>query len=213
MITCFFVFIGIGISCKKENKQIKVWGYVSDAAGNKISGVKVNLQGTLLQGGSYSSGFSDIVAATTDANGNYELKADWQVVDKYRITLFKQNYFDTYTDYLSNDIPSGSEVNKNLTLNPVAWIKITVNNVSPYDDSDQISYYYDNTQSFSCIDCCNNNPIIGYGMIYSNTLVCRLKGNANAKISWVVKKDDIIQSYNHNVFCTAFDTTEYVINY
>ncbi len=200
-------------SCKKEEKKIKVWGYVADASGNKVSGVKVNLQGTLLEGGSYSSGFSDIASANTNSIGNYEIITDWKVVDKYKIKLFKQNYFDNSFEYLASEIPSGAEVNKNLTMHPVAWIKIVVNNINPYDENDQISYKYDNNETINCFDCCNNSSIVGNGMLYSNILVCKLKGNATAKVSWVVKKDNVIQTYSQNVFCNAFDTTEVSINF
>lgn len=206
-------FVLLETSCKKEEKKIKISGYVADAAGNKVSGVKVNLQGTLLEGGSYSSGFSDIASSNTNSLGNYEILTEWKVVDKYKIKLFKQNYFDNSYEYLADDIPSGAEVSKNLIIHPVAWIKISVNNINPYDDNDQISYKYDNNETFNCFDCCNNSSVIGNGMIYSNVLICKLKGNANAKVSWVVKKDNQIQSYNQNVFCSAFDTTEVSINY
>ncbi len=211
-----FVLISVFVletSCKKEPKTIKIWGSVSDAAGNKVSGVKVGLQGTLLEGGSFSSGFSDMASSNTNSSGSYEISTEWKVVDKYKIKLFKQNYFDNSFNYLANDIPSGADVNKNLVIHPVAWIKISVNNINPYDDNDQISYKYDNNEPFTCFDCCNNSSTIGYGSIYSNVLICKLKGNANAKVTWVVKKDNTIQSYNQNIFCTAFDTTEISINY
>ena len=213
LVLFFISFLLLETSCKKEEKKIKVWGYVADASGNKVSGVRVNLQGTLLEGGSYSSGFSDIASSTSNTSGNYDISTEWKVVYKYKIKLFKQNYFDNSYEYLANDIPSGAEVNKNLVIHPVAWIKIVVNNVNPYDDNDQISYKYDENEPFNCYDCCNNSSIVGNGMLYSNVLVCKLKGNATAKVMWVVKKDNIIQSYSQNIFCNAFDTTEVSINY
>ncbi len=200
-------------ACKKEEKNIKLSGIITDVAGNKVSGVVVTLQGTLLQGGAYSSGFSDIATATTDANGFYEIETKWQTVDKYKITLFKYNYFENSYQYIADEIPSGKAVTKDLKINPVAWIKIIVNNVDPDSDSDRISFKYDSEDLPLCSDCCNNTPVLGYGMIYSKIVKCRLSGNKYAKISWTVQKGGSIINYSEDVFCTAFDTTTYNINY
>lgn len=215
----FFLFtiITIGLSilnaCKKDEKTIQLSGIITDASGNKVEGVTVSLQGTLLQGGAYSSGFSDIASVKTDANGYYEIITDWQTVGKYKITLFKYNYFENSKEYIADDIPIGSEVTKNLIIHPIAWIKIIVNNTNYNDDSDRISYKYDSEDTPICSDCCNNTPILGYGMLYSNTLKCKLYGNKNAQISWTVQKNGDITSYSENVFCSAFDTTAFNINY
>ena len=141
----FFIFsiVTIGLSilnaCKKDDKTIQVSGTVTDASGNKIEGVTVNLQGTILQGGAYSSSFSDIESAKTDANGFYEINTDWQTVGKYKITLFKYNYFESYQEYIADEISKGSKVTKNLNINPVAWLKMIVNNTDPYDERDRKS--------------------------------------------------------------------------
>lgn len=213
----FFSIITIGLltinACKKDKKTIQLSGIISDASGNKVEGVTVNLQGTLLQGGAYSSGFSDIASAKTDANGYYEINTDWQTVGKYKITLFKYNYFENSKEYIADDIPIGSEVTKNLNIHPIAWIKIIVNNTDPYDNSDRISFKYDSEDTPVCSDCCNNTPTLGYGMIYSNTSKCKLYGNKNAKISWTVQKHSEIKTYSENVFCSAFDTTAFNIDY
>lgn len=213
----FFSIITIGLltinACKKDKKTIQLSGIISDASGNKVEGVTVNLQGTLLQGGAYSSGFSDIASAKTDANGYYEINTDWQTVGKYKITLFKYNYFENSKEYIADDIPIGSEVTKNLNIHPIAWIKIIVNNTDPYDNSDRISFKYDSEDTPVCSDCCNDTPTLGYGMIYSNTSKCKLYGNKNAKISWTVQKHGEIKTYSENIFCSAFDTTAFNINY
>lgn len=200
-------------ACKKDDKNIKISGVITDSAGNKIEGVNVTLQGTLLQGGAFSSGFSDIATVKTDANGFYEIDTKWQTVDKYKITLFKYNYFENSFQYISDEFQAGEKVTKNLIINPVAWIKILVNNVDPDGNGDRISYKYDTEEFQLCTDCCNNTPIIGNGMLYSNVLKCKLPGNKNAKISWTVQKGGSINSYSENVFCTAFDTTTFNINY
>lgn len=216
-VLVFFSIITIGLltinACKKDKKTIQLSGIISDASGNKVEGVTVNLQGTLLQGGTYSSGFSDIASAKTDANGYYEINTDWQTVGKYKITLFKYNYFENSKEYIADDIPIGSEVTKNLNIHPIAWIKIIVNNTDPYDNSDRISFKYDSEDTPVCSDCCNNTPTLGYGMIYSNTSKCKLYGNKNAKISWTVQKHSEIKTYSENVFCSAFDTTAFNIDY
>lgn len=215
----FFIFsiVTIGLSmlnaCKKDDRTIQVSGTVTDATGNKVEGVTVNLQGTILQGGAYSSSFSDIASAKTDANGFYEINTDWQTVGKYKITLFKYNYFESSQEYIADDISKGSKVTKNLIINPVAWLKMVVNNTDPYDDSDKITFKYDSEGTPLCYDCCNNNPTLGEGMIYSNTSKCKLPGNKNAKISWTVLKNGEIKTFSENIFCPAFDTTAFNINY
>ena len=122
----FFIFsiVTIGLSilnaCKKDDKTIQVSGTVTDASGNKIEGVTVNLQGTILQGGAYSSSFSDIESAKTDANGFYEINTDWQTVGKYKIALYKYNYFESYPYYIADEVSYGRWVTHTLKIHTIA---------------------------------------------------------------------------------------------
>ncbi len=202
----------ISSSCKKDKNTITIKGVVSDAKGNTIPDVHITLQGTVVQGGIYTSEFSDIISTSSAADGSYIIETERKMADKYRIRLFKQDYFSYNIDMLADDVPGGKVVEKNLRLDPYAWIKLKVWNENPITGEDKIVYKYDDDNAYNCSDCCSNENIIGEGFNYSKTLICKLKGNDYAKISWTVYKEGVTTG-SESIFCAAFDTTEYVLNY
>ena len=52
-----------------------------------------------------------------------------------------------------------------------------------------------------------------YGMTIETSVVKTIGGNQNSPINWNVIKNNIQSSYNDIVYCPAFDTTNYSINY
>ncbi len=202
------------ISCKKdEDKEITVTGEIKDPTGAAISGVRVSLQGTILSGGTYNTGFSEMAYATTDAGGKYEIKTKWQVVSKYRIIAIKTNFFDYKTELTSNTIPAGESYTNNILVYPIAWIKLNVVNTSGCDSNDVISYRISSPPSQVGFDCCSNEYFIGKGQFFSAATKCKSIGNSNAIFEWSVQKSGAIHTYQHNMFCVAFDTTTFNLNY
>lgn len=199
-------------ACKKEDKEnIIITGTVINPQnGSPISGAKVYLDGKILNGGVYNDNYSEIANATTDASGTFEIKTPYQVVSSYKIRAFKNNYFDYSKIIASESIEKGSTYSTTLSILPVSWVKLNINNVLNYSE-DEIQYKYSGTP-LSCFDCCSNQFLIGTGS-YHTTYKCKVVGNQYNKFYWTVRRNGLTNPFTDSIYCAAFDTTVLNINY
>lgn len=211
LISLFAAAITV-FSCKKEDDEnIIVSGIVTNPQnGSPISGVNVYLDGKILNGGVYNDNYSGIASGTTDASGKFEIKTAFQVVSSYRIRTYKINYFDASNIISSESIQKGSAYTNNLSVLPVGWIRLNINNVVNWPN-DEIHYKYTGTPQ-SCYDCCNNEYLIGIGN-YHATYKCKVVGNTYSKFYWTVTRNGIINPFTDSVYCAAFDTAVLNIGY
>lgn len=212
LLISLIAFTILIFSCKKEeDENIIVSGtVVNPQNGSAVAGAKVYLDGKILNSGVYNDNYSEIASATSDASGKFEIKTAYQVASSYRIRTFKNNYFDVSNIVSSESIQKGSTYTANLSILPVGWVKLNINNVVNYAD-DEIQYRYASTPQ-SCYECCSNEYLIGIGS-YHTTYKCKVVGNANSLFYWTVKRNGIINPFNQTLYCTAFDTTVLNINY
>lgn len=199
------------LSCKKDDEKITVTGTVVDPqSGNAISGVNVYLDGKVLNSGIYNEDYSEIASGTTDGSGNFKIETTWQVVSCYRIRAFRNNYFEDQIVVPAESISKGQTYSTSLSLLPVAWIRVNINNVVGYAD-DEIQYKFNGTPQ-TCMDCCHNSFLIGSGN-YHAVYKCRAVGNRFNRLYWTVKRNGLINPFADSVYCVAFDTTALNIRY
>ena len=77
----------------------------------------------------------------TDASGNYQFTYTRQTILNYDVVAV--NASSDYTQYTQAVlIPDGESNEVNIFLTPYGWIKVRVKNVNPFDDRDEVKFYF-----------------------------------------------------------------------
>ncbi len=208
-------FCIIATSCNKDNKNtIRVQGRVFDPNTNRyVSGVSVVLAASKVSsGGIFSSGYEDIATMTTDADGNFACECKEEKFSGYQFTLSKDHYFGLIQQLTTSDIVAGTTYSPTFSLYPECFIWMEVRNIIPETIYDHISYSFTGG-SLTCFECCDNILNHGYGMNFADTLICKTHGNQNVTLSYNVTKGGITQLHTITHYCSAFDTTKFIVSY
>ena len=189
--------------CKKDRLKITVDGKVQDAttfAG--IAGATAYLQ--KVNPDCFSCQGAAIASTTADADGKF--KFDFRAEEGYRysITAEAPKYFNNfYTGGLILDV--GKKNRPLVSLQPEAYLKLHIKNTQPFDINDIISI---NTPFYP-----GGPGITYYGNFIDTIAVGKVYGNFNNQFTYWVTKNAIQTKYSDSVYCPAFDTTFYNINY
>lgn len=203
LLTVFFISILTTFSCHKDSPVSPYpTGVVLDATTIKpVAGAWVLLVEYEI---CYSWLCPEKVVGedTTDNLGhyviNYNLKNDYG----YYLRVIAPRYFD------SGRVGNG-KLDKNnfdhIYLQPEAFLKVFIKNTTPYDLYDKILVGSYGTPSGGGGEF--------QGINVDTLTIARTLGNATEKIEWwVIKKSDTTK-YSTSVYCPAFDTTVYQLNY
>lgn len=200
-------------SCKKDARIFTVKGKIyNPQMETYVEGVEVKLLGSVVESGIYNDNYITLNSDITNANGEYSMEIEEQKVSGYRFLISKENYFVIEEDITTDKIESSDEFNKNFNLYPIAEIQLNVQNTQPFNSDDEIRYRFLNIES-SCRECCNNSFVIGSGPLYNESKTCELRGNKALKLEWIVFKAGGTNTYHDTIYCEAFKTTTFDINY
>lgn len=201
------------VSCKKETGEIQIEGRLHDPyGGNYISDATVSLQATGVVDGVYSAAYTTLISGTTDADGCFSFVIDESAYDSFRFTFIKDGYF------LSQDIQSAASIDPEHPFSGAfemysrSFIKITVQNILPHDNSDEITIYIANPPS-GCSECCSSDPVQMSGMAIDTVINCTCYGGYELLINYAYTKNSSSFSYSDTVECVPFDTTYHSINF
>ncbi|MFC2101273.1 carboxypeptidase-like regulatory domain-containing protein [Bacteroidota bacterium] len=214
LLFLLFIFILIYISCnKKHDDTISIAGTVFDPKINSyVQDATVSILSSRIEDGNYNPNYQVITSTQTDAGGNFSFEFKEEKVIGYRIKISKNLYFDNTIDIQADDLSPGETYNPSYHIFPQGFIKLHVKNAIPFDNDDKIAYNFSDGY-LNCMDCCGKDAINGDGMLYEKTTICKTYGNQNVTISWTVRKNANTFSNNATIFCLAFDTVSYDINY
>lgn len=214
LLVVISIFIATGIaSCKKNKNVITINGHVYDPySGSFISGANVTISSSKLSSGFYNSNYTDIATVATDANGAFSFEFEQEKSSGYRFYIYKDKYFDRTIDVADADIQPENIYAPTFDIHPIGYLKLHVKNSSPYDANDFIAYSY-NIDNISCMECCTNTVLKGYGKTYDSTYKCKTYGSRDVQINWHVTKLGYDVTYSDTIFCAPFDTTFYEILY
>jgi len=203
------------VSCNKDKKNsIHIEGKVFDPnTAEYVGGVDVTIAANKLSsGGIYSSAYEDLATTTTDENGLFVFDFTEEKFGGYQIRASKTNYFSLFKDIDAADIEAGVTYSPTLNIYPVCWLELMIRNAVPYDTNDYFSYSF--TSGFlKGYGCCGNTVMNGHGMYYGDTVICKTYGNQNVTLSYNVTKNNATFIYHKTLYCNAFDTTYFVVEY
>ncbi len=221
MKNIFLFIIGVVIAitftnCKKTNSfKVSISGKVVESNHQTaISNATLVLSASMISSGTYNSNYNEIANTTTDGSGNYTFNAsiDGKPVG-LRVAVVKSGYFTNSFDLSPTLFENGNTYTQDFNLFTESFIKLQVNNVSPNDSSDRITYYYTLSPSLHCSQCCSDNQITGYGQYYHASSVCKTYGNQWTKIVWTVIKYGNMNFHADSIYIAPSDTAQYTINY
>jgi hypothetical protein len=82
-----------------------------------------------------------IQTVKTDATGNYQFSYTRQKIMNYDVVAV--NASPNYNEYTQAVlIPDGTSNSVNIFLLPFGWLKLHVKNVNPYDNRDEVKFFY-----------------------------------------------------------------------
>jgi len=201
-------------SCDKDKNIIHIEGKVYDPnTAAYVGDAQVTIAASKLSsGGIFSAGYADIGTTVTDANGNFIFDFEEEKFGGFQMRVEKNNYFSTFKEIAATEIVAGTTYSPTITIFPVCFIDLKIRNAMPYDTNDLVFYSF--TSGFlNGSECCGNTITYGHGLYYADTVICKTHGNQNVTLSYNVRKEGITTLHTQTLYCTAFDTTHFIIDY
>ena len=200
-------------SCKKESGEIDISGQLFDPnAGNYVAGATVSIQANGVVDGVYNAGYTTIASGTTDANGKFSFTIDESAYDSFRFNFIKDGYYISQEVHSAGSIDPENPFNGSFNIYSKSILKVRVQNTTPFDALDEITFYFSNPPS-NCSECCSTDPIQINGMSIDSTIYCSSYGSYNLIISYSYTKNSANFTYNDTVLTVPFDTTYHNISF
>jgi hypothetical protein len=216
--TFYFLLFTFFISCKKDKNTIHIRGNIYDPNQKiNVRGARVILQSSTVQSGMLNGSYQDIANASTDVSGKFSFDIAVERVLGYKMLINKDKYFYSETDIGPLAWSGGNTYNPVYKIYPLAYIKLDIQNVHPYNTDDVIYYTIisDNFQLIAnnCSGCCSESLQTGTGMTFSTKYKCITQGATTTLISWNYTKNKINIARDTNLYCIPFDTNSFKILY
>lgn len=200
---CLFLLLTIMLGF---NSCVKRWfgfttveGIVTDEGdGSAIADARVSL---LMNNGGGLNSLVKVAEVYTNSQGEYKLDFDARIGPTYYIEVDKEKYLKRDGLY-SVDTKEKNRINPQ--MNSTGILKLHIRNISPFDDQDYLSIAPWNLSEISDAFYGQSVDTIINITVYGNTL--------NIIPIWI-EKNNIKNGTSFSVFCSAFDTTSYELNY
>lgn len=146
---------------------------------------------------------------TTSSSGKYNFTIPRERVVKYELRTKKDNYFNSSFTINFSDLTTEKENTIDVPINPIAWVKIRLNNsISPATNDEikllKTDFYTD------CNNCCSNGYEV-YNGILDTSLYCATLAQKYVRIHHWVNETE---TYKYDsLYTKALDTVFLTINY
>ena len=195
LIVNFIVLILI--SCKKETPNFTLKGIITDICFDKgLDNAVLDLYE--IEVGSKKSTF--VSSTMTDANGNYSFNFPRNKIEKYLITIAKENYFYTEHEINFSSLTTNNDNIKNYVVNAKSWVNIHFENTDN-DLSKTIEFGIEEGKT-DCEECCPDTRRV-LSQIIDTNIICINNGNSTYSILTIT---DTLQTLSINTI--AFDTVQ-----
>ena len=189
-------------ACKKETPNFTIKGVIEDNSFDKgLNNATLELYE--IEVGSKQSTF--VSSTKTDVNGNYSFNFPRNKIEKYLITISKENYFTTEHEINFSSLTTNNDNIKNYVSNAKSWVNIHFNNI----DNDQLKTleYGIEEGKTDCDECCSSTRKV-LTQITDTNVICINNGNSNYSIITI---SDTIKTFTINT--VPFDTVELEIQF
>jgi len=191
-------------SCRKdESGPTKVSGRVlfeNNTSNHPIGVSKVFLHRLDLSCfGCGGAGIIDTFYSNEDGSYSFTFNAEKDY--GYSVSAWNSSCFENRIDI---SIDKGEKNNKDITLSPIGHLRLFLKNKFPLNENDAI----DVTNTYE-----NGSVYYFFGTTVDTTVIDIIRGNRGNRVIWFVERNGEQKSHSDTVFCPAFDTTEYTIEY
>jgi hypothetical protein len=212
LVTSLAILLLMLYGCRKEKKDfmLDITGTLSEGFSNQpLEKAKVSLYVKEITGSMYSGMFRKKEETETDAQGNFSFRFDRGDAVEYRLEYSKDGYFSFEQDFDSNSL----KPDKPFSTTAEIFTKSTVSIYLSRSNSNGNGYFRANGRSKSNLECCGAFTITS--TLDVDTLIVReIYGNQYYYISHLLAtppQDNL--TGNDSVFCPAFQSVNYSIQY
>ncbi len=186
-------------ACKKNDIDFTLKGTITDAT---FSGGLTGATVTLTQVPIGGSTPKVIGSATLGNDGNYSFTFPREKVEKYVITVEKNNYFSINQDISFSDFSTEDALERSYSTTAKSWVKLVFTNVAPATIGDGLTF---NKQEgkVGCSECCpqETHTLIG---IVDTTFIC--VNDANTTYSYFFNVVNTAIQGIESITTVPFDT-------
>ena len=203
------IFLLAFTSCKKKTIQFTLKGKVNDTSfDNGLSGATLTFYKVPVA----STTKVNLGSTTTDSDGNYSFSFDRDQSEKYYIECTKNQYYGAEKLIYFSDLKTDGDNVYNMDMEAQATVTWVLKNQLPTHPEDLMKIQKLDGKT-DCDACCANTFYIYPGENVDTSLTCMAKGNEWLHF-YVIYFDSSYQySHKDSVYCTAFQTTTYPLNY
>ena len=199
-------------SCKENKNSIIISGIVEDPNHQiRLENVTVNLYSQKIESGAYSSNFQLDETTVTNSRGEFSFSQPLSYTPVFELKFEKDNYF-SFSEEFSSEEFTNSEYTNQYEMFPEGYLKLHIKNVYPNFAGDILIYSFPEPELY-CNDCCSNSDHKFTGKDIDEYIICKTCGNQDIILNWFVNENGNPSDFSENVFITAFDTTNFLIEY
>lgn len=196
-------------ACKKEPLTYIIKGTLTDAvAGTPVSGAKISAYIKVYDQNALNNNKERVAEVMTDASGQYNIEIERVRLIDFEFIIEHADYYYYNSIHSENELTTDGDNTFNHSIDAKGWLRLILNN--PIVTSDEQLNLHKSDFREGCEDCCTNG-----GMSFIQTpdtsFVCAVTGGSTVHLDFGVVGSGANQSYD--ITCTAFDTTDFVINY
>ncbi len=145
------------------------------------------------------AGIIDTFYSNEEGSFNFTFNADKDY--GYSVSAWNNSCFENRIDI---SIDKGEQNKIDITLSPIAHLKLFIKNIMPENESDYISV--SNTYF-------NGGRYVFLGTNVDTSVIDIINGNRTNNVIWFIEKNGVKKTMTSTVYCPAFDTVEYTIEY
>lgn len=182
MKNLFFLslIILLGTACKKDPIDFTLTGTISNSTlGGKLDGATITISQVPISGGTSKQ----LGSAVVGSDGKYSFTFLRDKVEKYVVTITKDNYFSIQEDIPFSAFSPEKDLVKDYTTTAKAWVKLHFVNQDPLD-TDELTFRKQQGK-VGCPECCTteDHVLIGY---VDTTIICPNDGNTTYSFFYTV---------------------------
>jgi len=200
----FFIIIILSFyNCQKKQPNFTIKGNVSDNSFQKgLDGATINLYEFEIG----STKPTLVSTYTLTSSGDYNFNFIRNKVEKYLITIEKDNYFSVEKSINFTSLTTNSDYVQDFETTAKSWVKIKFINTNQ-DLSKTIIYGKDEGKE-NCDGCC---PKTAQTISHSTetSFICTNDGNSQYKLTTITDQE----TKSYSIVTSAFDTVDLVITY